>query len=267
MDFLSEENKKRVLDVAKASYPKIEASMKKTFTWAMRHKALVACLFLVLYIMLRPASKQVKETIVVEKSLQPTTIPSPAPDENSQQAGDLQLFSPEDKGADPNWSKKVDLTPDKVLERAKEVEDLNLEIGQSYTQYYGYEQVMNQLLDQKLVDRLWSAVRASSLKDTSLPADWYEVIKERNHMVSFDPEALAALFQSPVQLTIGMRLKTVRVRVIGGQILTGDELFLMTSKAYFDRQLEHLKIVLPPAEKVLARVQQEFPDLGRLGAS
>jgi hypothetical protein len=177
------------------------------------------------------------------------------------QADPVPLYDPTAEDADPTWSLPAELKAGQLQALASQVEKLlidttnttELEAERATILYEG-------LLHQKVKDLLWPSLRGSGFKDQRLPLDWYALVKQYYDVVGMTADASERIANHMAQIGIQMRLESVKIRVIGGKVLTGDLLFVKALQTYIDHRQAYLSKAIPPMLDVVRRLRKEFPD-------
>jgi oligoribonuclease (3'-5' exoribonuclease) len=94
--------------------------------------------------------------------------------------------------------------------------------------------------------------------DKSLPHDWYEIVRNYNGMLATLATVAESVANGTAQVTILARIGTVRVRIIGGNVIGADRLFINGLQSYIDRRLPYLQREVPQVQNVANRTSKEF---------
>lgn len=229
-------------------------------TWAKKHKLAAVIAVLLLAFLLWPKSTPKLRGVATGDA---SALPKPAPAASTQpvtaqRAGDVELYAPDQEGADPSWSLPAELKSSDVKSLAQQVDKLLQDIPATSHLEQQCNESIGQLFTAQYISLFWSRLKGQGFHDANLPLDWYEVIKERNSFLGNAAVFADAFTNQLVQTTIAMRLVSVEVRIIGGKVLVGDMLFVKASQAYVDQRKPHFERLLPLVQSVTQRMQQEF---------
>jgi hypothetical protein len=233
--------------------------------WVMRHKSTTAIAILILYILFWPKSvpsqRAESNPLPMNSGLHQRDASLPAstrPAIQQQFAGDLPLYAPDQEGADPKWSLPAELKGQNLQSLAHQVDKLYQDIPATAQMEQQCNEGIANLIDTKTVGLYWTRVTGKGFRDTNLPLDWYQVVKNNNSILDNSAMLAEILTNQAVQMAITMRLSSVQVRIIGGNVLIGDILFLRAAQDYIDQRRPYFEKLLPLVQSVQERTRREF---------
>jgi len=238
---------------------------KKAVSYFRQHKAGTVIVLLLLYILFWPKSPPQLQgpdprlSSANPATTQPVTAATTQPI-TPQSGGGFSMYKPGDDGSDPQWSLPVELKADELQNLAKQVDKLSDDTQTLGNLEAQYDKDSAALFNQQIVSLFWSRLRGRGFRDPKLPLDWYQIVKEDNGLVQEGAQFAAALVTGLTEIAIQARLDSVRVRIIGGNVVVGDRLFVGTLQRYVDERLSFLNKELPLIQSVNARMQTEFHD-------
>jgi hypothetical protein len=170
-------------------------------------------------------------------------------------------YDPNAPDANPKWGLPVELQSKDLQAFAKKVEAFERTLKEAETLDDERQNLLGDLLDEKVKAMLLPAVKGGGFRDQKLPLDWYELVKN-NYQVADAPGMLADLFgKIGVITTFNARLESIHVRLIGGKLIAGDLLFINGNddfvKGWYDKVLREVHQM----QNVGHRLVKEFPDL------
>lgn len=246
------------------------AARQRTVEWLLNHKAAVTITLLLCYIFLWPKSSPPPKSAEVATPALATiaqTKPQAAsqPSELKQMAGNLPLYDVESPGADPSWSLPAELKAEDVQKLFALVEALP---GKWRAKIEMRERLNNNLQQLRWVggsvqggevmELFWSRLRGEGFRDKKLPLDWYAAMDANSSWGKMLTEIAEVSGDYAVEFPVVIRLHTVKMRIIGGKVLTADMLFIKGLEALLDRRREQFEKALPATQELLKRVGQEF---------
>jgi hypothetical protein len=247
---------------------KFQSAGRIVLAWTLRHKYAAIAVVIVFGFFLWPKSSPNIKGVDPSMETTPrvtalavsstTRLSATQPASTQQYAGDLALYAPDQDGADPSWSLPTELKADDLQRLAHQVETLARDIPATAQLEQQCSEGVTQLYDAKIVGLFWSRLIGDGFQDKNLPLDWYQVVKERNSILGNLSAGTEMFANQMVQAVIAMRLSSVQVRIIGGNVVVGDMLFIKASQQYIDQRKPFFEKLLPLIQGVTQRTRQEF---------
>lgn len=239
---------------------------KRTVEWLLNHKAAVVITLLLCYIFLWPKSSPPPKSAevaapppvtIAQTNSQAASQPSTSP----QMVGGIPLYDVGSEGADPAWSLPAELKAEELQNLAALVDALPGKLrarNEMGSRLSNNLQQLRQAPGGEVLDLFWSRLRGEGFRDKKLPLDWYAFMDENSSwgkllvgLAEFEGDML-------LEFSMRLRLSSVRMRIVGGKVLTGDVLFVKGSIFLLDRRREDYEKALPASQELLKRVGQEF---------
>ena len=186
-----------------------------------------------------------------------------APGSNANSIEEELLYDPASENADAGWSDPAEL-------KAKELQALARQVDQAINDWMKIRRLERRqssfffiLTDGELKQTIWMKVLSGSFKDAKLSKDWYELVKVRYGAYDRAKVAAEAIQNETIAAVIASRLEGIQVRIIGGNVLSGDVLCLKAVEIYTKNRLGSLSELDPQFVNVTKRLIAEFPSAMR----